>query len=402
MINISKLWCGLAGESDDLRYEQSKSHGPVVVYNCTESCNLRCLHCYSSSPAHIGGPHLEVSPPQPGREPKLDTCGSDQLTTAQAKRLLPQFAEANCPVLLFSGGEPLLRRDLFELLAEAKRLGLRTVISTNGTLIDAATAEKLAELGVHYVGISLDGEEKFHDKFRQTKGCFKAAVAGIENCKKAGIKTGLRFTITKANAEQVPFVFDIAASTGVRRICFYHLIRMGRAKALDEQVVRPEQTRRVLDVIIDRTDDSANKGLIDEVLTVGNHADGSYLLVRMQNQQNQAFPKARELLLTHGGNKVGENIGCVSWNGSVYADQFWRNYSLGNIKERTFKEIWEDLTEPVLSKLRNKSEFADARCLRCKWFDLCKGNFRFLGAEADDEYWLNEPACYLTDEEIGN
>jgi len=386
MINVSKLWCGLAGESDDLRYEQSKSHGPVVVYNCTESCNLRCLHCYSSSPAHIGGP--------------VSSRGSDQLTTAQARRLLSQLAEADCPVLLFSGGEPLLHRDLFELLAEAKRLGLRTVISTNGTLIDASTAEKLAELGVHYVGISIDGEEKFHDRFRQIKGCFKAAVAGIENCKKAGIKTGLRFTITKANAEQVPFVFDIAASTGVRRICFYHLIRMGRAKALDEQVVRPEQTRRVLDVIIKRTDDSANRGLIDEVLTVGNHADGPYLLVKMQSQQNQAFQEARELLLVHGGNKVGENIGCVSWDGSVYADQFWRNYSLGNIKEKTFKEIWEDSTEPVLSKLRNKQEFADARCIRCKWFDLCKGNFRFLGAEANDEYWLNEPACYLTDEEI--
>ena len=386
MINVSKLWCGLAGESDDLRYEQSKSHGPVVVYNCTESCNLRCLHCYSSSPAHIGGP--------------VSSRGSDQLTTAQARRLLSQLAEADCPVLLFSGGEPLLHRDLFELLAEAKRLGLRTVISTNGTLIDASTAEKLAELGVHYVGISIDGEEKFHDRFRQIKGCFKAAVAGIENCKKAGIKTGLRFTITKANAEQVPFVFDIAASTGVRRICFYHLIRMGRAKALDEQVVRPEQTRRVLDVIIEKTDDSAKQGLIDEVLTVGNHADGPYLLVKMQNQKNQAFQKARELLLVHGGNKVGENIGCVSWDGSVYADQFWRNYTLGNIKERTFKDIWEDSTEPVLNKLRNKSEFADARCLRCKWFDLCKGNFRFLGNEADDQYWLNEPACYLTDEEI--
>ncbi len=400
MINISKLWCGLAGESDDLRYEQTKSHGPVVVYNCTERCNLRCLHCYSSPPAHVGSLHLDVSPPQPGRESELDTCGSDQLTTAQAKQFLPQLAEANCPVLLFSGGEPLLRKDLFELLAEAKRLGLRTVISTNGTLIDAATAKKLAELGVHYVGISIDGKEEFHDEFRQVKGCFKAAVAGIENCKKAGIKTGLRFTITKANAEQVPFVFDIAASTGVRRICFYHLIRMGRAKGLDEQILRPEQTRRVLDVIIERTDDSAKKGLIDEVLTVGNHADGPYLLVKMQSRQNQAFQKARELLLVHGGNKVGENIGCVSWDGSVYADQFWRNYSLGNIKERTFKEIWEDSTEQVLSKLRNKSEFADARCLRCKWFDLCKGNFRFLGAEADDQYWLNEPACYLTDEEI--
>jgi radical SAM protein with 4Fe4S-binding SPASM domain len=335
--------------------------------------------------------------------------------------LLSQLAEANCPVLLFSGGEPLLRSDLFELLAEAKRLALRAVISSNGTLIDSPTAKRLADLGVHYVGISIDGQEKFHDEFRQVKGCFKAAVAGIENCRKAGIKTGLRFTITKANAEQVPFVFDIAASIGVRRICFYHLIRMGRAKALysscvmrdascekntqyairnTQYVMTSQQTRQVLDVIIERTGDFTRRGLIDEVLTVGNHADGPYLLVKMRKDKNQTFQKAGELLLANGGNKVGEKIGCVSWNGDVYADQFWRNYSLGNIRDKTFKEIWEDLTEPVLNKLRNKSEFADARCLRCKWFDLCKGNFRFLGAEADDEYWLNEPACYLTDEEI--
>jgi len=386
MINISKLYCGLAGESDQLRYQQSDSLGPVVVYNCTEKCNLKCLHCYSSAATPIEGP--------------LDSCAGNQLTTVQAKRLLSQLAEANCPVLLFSGGEPFLRSDLFELLAEAKRLALRAVISSNGTLIDSPTAKKLADLGVHYVGISIDGREKFHDEFRQVKGCFKAAVTGIENCRKAGIKTGLRFTITATNAEQVPFVFDIAASIGVRRICFYHLIRMGRAKALDEQVLRLQQTRQVLDIIIERTGDFAKRGLIDEVLTVGNHADGPYLLVRMQNDNSQTFRKARELLLANGGNKVGEKIGCVSWNGDVYADQFWRNYSLGNIKDRTLKEIWEDSTEPVLNRLRNKSKFAAPRCLRCKWFDLCKGNYRFLGMETDDEYWLNEPACYLTDEEI--
>jgi len=379
MINISKLYCGLAGESDDLRYSADNSFSPVIVYNCTSRCNLACLHCYSSS--------------------ESDDCNSE-LTTAEAKQLLSQLSEVNCPVVLFSGGEPLLREDLFELLAEAKRLRLRTVISTNGTLIDSDTANKLAERGVGYVGISIDGQERFHDEFRKSKGSFKSAVAGVENCRKAGLKTGLRFTITKQNAGQIPAVFDIAASRGVRRICFYHLIRAGRAKELNGPALTAEQTRRAVDTIIEKTDDFVKKAMVDEVLTVDNHCDGPYLLLKMQKENNQCYEKAARLLLANSGNRIGEKIGCVGWDGSVHADQFWRNYRLGNIKEKTFKQIWENANEPVLGKLRDKSRFADARCLKCKWLDLCKGNFRFLGSKVDKQYWLNEPTCYLTDEEI--
>ncbi|MCX5636200.1 MAG: radical SAM protein, partial [Planctomycetota bacterium] len=299
MINISKLYCGLAGESDDLRYGQGEaldgikpafggrenSFGPVIAYNCTQRCNLRCVHCYSSSganPSLAGG----------RRPPRSNPPSAGELTTAEAKQLLSQLAEVNCPVVLFSGGEPLLRNDLFELLAEAKRLKLRTVISSNGTLIDSKTAGKLSDAGVSYAGISIDGGEKFHDTFRQVRGSFKAALSGIENCKKAGLKTGMRFTITKANASEVPIVFDIAASVNVRRICFYHLLRTGRAKTLEGQLLLPEQTRAVLDVIIEKTGVFVEKGLIDEVLTVGNHADGPYLLVRMQKEKNANFHRA--------------------------------------------------------------------------------------------------------------
>jgi radical SAM protein with 4Fe4S-binding SPASM domain len=392
MINISKLYCGLAGDSDYLRYSADKNLGPVIAFNCTSRCNLYCLHCYSSS--------------QPNQN-----C--EELTTDQAKKLLSQLVEVNCPVVLFSGGEPLLRNDLFELLAEAKRLGLRTVISSNGTLIDEAAARQLADAGVSYVGISIDGTEEFHDKFRRSPGCFKAAMIGIKNCKQEGIKTGLRFTITKANAEQIPAVFDIAASSDIRRICFYHLVRAGRATCLRQEfrISNPSTSlgtgsefrifnRKVLDVIIEKTRNFVAKKFVDEVLTVDNHADGPYLLTKLIKINNQRYESARKFLLTNGGNKVGEKIGCVGWDGNVYPDQFWRGYCLGNIKDKTFKQIWENPDEPVLNKLRNKSRFADPRCLRCKWFDLCKGNYRFLTSKADDKYWLNEPACYLTDEEI--
>ena len=379
MISISKLYCGLASESDSLRYQQGDSLGPVVVYNCTSRCNLKCLHCYSSS--------------------KSSQCGSE-LTTDQAKHLLSELADVNCAAVLFSGGEPFLRGDLFELLAHARQLKLRTVLSTNGTLIDPPAAGKLADIGVNYVGVSIDGQECFHDKFRAVKGSFKSAVAGIENCKKAGLKTGLRFTITKANAGQIPAAFDIAASVGVRRMCFYSLIRTGRAKALDRQTLTVEQTRHAVDTIIERTDSFARKGLVDEVLTVDNHADGPYLLIRMAKENNPGYQRAVQLLRANGGNKIGEKIASVSWDGSVYPDQFWRNYPLGNVTQKSFKQIWTNENEPVLIKLRNKSKFADKRCLMCRWFDLCKGNFRFLGTETGAEYWLNEPPCYLTDDEI--
>ncbi|MGE5295444.1 MAG: radical SAM protein, partial [Solirubrobacterales bacterium] len=304
-------------------------------------------------------------------------------------------------VCLFSGGEPLLRPDLFELLAEAKRIGLPTVISTNGTQIDADKARRLHELSLRYIGVSLDGQEPFHDKFRQVKGSFKAALTGIENCRKAGLRTGLRFTITQANADQVPAVFDIAKDIGVRRICFYHLVRSGRAAQLQEQGPGLQQTRQVIDTIIDRTREAVERDLVEEVLTVGNHADGLYLLLRMRREGHPGFEQARELLEANGGNRVGDKIACVAWDGTVYPDQFWRNYPLGNVTERPFKEIWSNTADPVLAKLRNKDVFADSRCLKCRWFGLCKGNYRFLGSDPSDANWLNEPACYLTDEETG-
>jgi Fe-coproporphyrin III synthase len=379
MINVSKLYCGLAGQSDHLRYGKRDSVGPIVVYNCTSRCNLRCLHCYAAS----------------------DSTRCDaELSTAQAKKLMTDVLEVNAPVLLFSGGEPLLRPDLFELMAEAKKIGLRTVISTNGTLIDGDAAKKLAEANVSYVGISIDGPEEFHNRFRQTSGCFKSTMKGFENCTKARLRTGLRFTISNSNKEQVPAVFDICKANGVRRVCFYHLIRSGRAKDIESQAVAAADTRKVMDIIFERTADFIAKGFLDEVLTVGNHADGPYLLVKML-EHGKNIDEQKQLLLSNGGNRIGEKVSCVDWKGEVFADQFWRNYSLGNVTQKTFKQIWTNPDEPVLQKLRDKSHFADKRCLKCKWFDLCKGNYRFLGSDPDIKNWRLEPACYLTAAEIG-
>lgn len=380
MINISKLYCGLAGQSDELRYAHTGSTGPIVVYNCTPRCNLKCIHCYSNSTA--------------GRR---DT----ELDAEQSKKLLAEVLEVNAPVVLFSGGEPLLRNDLFELMAEAKRLKLRTVISTNGTLIDSTTAAKLKDTNLAYAGISLDGAEPYHDTLRQSNGAFKATLKGIENCQKAGLRTGLRFTITKSNASQAPVIFDIARETGIRRLCFYHLVRSGRGARIETEVLEQSQTREIIETILQKTDEYVSKDLVEEVLTVGNHADGPYMLVKMQKEKRAGFENAKKLLLANGGNRIGQGICCVSWNGDVFADQFWRNYSLGNVTQKSFKQIWTNENEPVLMRLRNKDKFADKRCKECKWFALCKGNYRFSGTDPTYKNWVLEPACYLTNEEIG-
>ncbi|MHC4843649.1 MAG: radical SAM protein [Planctomycetota bacterium] len=373
MINVSKLYCGLAGQSDQLRYGRRPDFGPVIVYNCTARCNLKCIHCYSAS---------------------TSAKAPNEFSTQQAKTLLTQLKDINAAVALFSGGEPLMREDLFELLEEAKKMNLRSVLSTNGTLIDFDIANRLKDLSVAYIGISLDGLEPFHDQFRQTKGSFKAAMNGIRNCDKVGLRTGLRFTITKENLDQVPAVFDIAADNGIRRVCFYHLIRTGKAKGLDAQTPTAAQSRDCIEIILARTAEFVSKNILEEVLTVGNHCDGPFILTKLKQQGGSEYEKARELLLTAGGNKIGEKIGCVSWDGNVYADQFWRNY------EKPLKEIWFDTGNPVLQKLRDKSSFADPRCKTCRFFNLCKGNYRFLDNDPDDQNWLNEPACYLTDDEI--
>jgi len=333
MIGISKLYCGTVEPSDALRYERnsaklpshllqfSEDKKPVVVWNMGRRCNLRCVHCYSHS---------------------KDMEYEGELTTNEGRALIDDLAGFGAPVMLFSGGEPTLRPDLFELAKHAVARGMRAVISTNGTLIDDAMAEKFREIGLSYVGVSLDGLRETNDRFRGVNGAFDAALAGIAACKRQGIKVGLRFTINKRNAGDIPGIFDLLEEQDIPRICFYHLVYAGRGTKLIEEDLTHEETRKTVDLIIDRTADLHRRGIDKEVLTVDNHADGPYLYLRMLREKNPRAGQVMKLLEMNGGNSSGVGIGCVSWDGSVYADKFWRHYSFGNVKERPFSEIWTD------------------------------------------------------------
>lgn len=395
MIGISKLYCGTVEPSDALRYGRdskklpshllqfSKDKKPVVVWNMTRRCNLKCVHCYAKA---------------------QDIEYKDELTTQQGKELIDDLAEFGSPVILFSGGEPLMRKDLPELAEYARSRGMRAVISTNGTLIDEEMAKVLKRIGLSYVGISLDGVRQTNDKFRGIPGAFGKALAGLRNCQREGIKVGLRFTINKNNVQDVPAIFDLLEEENIPRVCFYHLVYAGRGTKMVEEDLTHEESRKVLDLIMDRTKQLHEKGMPVEVLTVDNHCDGPYVYLRLLEENPERAEDVYELLMMNQGNSTGIGIGCVSWDGSVHPDQFWRHYSFGNVKERKFSEIWTDTSDELMAGLKDRKplikENAD-RCAKCKWLNICNANFRVRAEAVYDNVWADDPACYLTKEEIG-
>jgi len=395
MIGISKLYCGTVEPSDALRYGResgklpshllqfSKDKKPVVVWNMGRRCNLKCVHCYAQS---------------------KDIEYTNELTTQQGKELIDDLAQFGAPVILFSGGEPLMRQDLPELALYARSKGMRAVISTNGTLIDKKMAKVLKEIGLSYVGVSLDGMRETNDKFRGFKGAFDLALEGMRNCLDEGIKVGLRFTINKKNVKDIPAIFDLLEKEKIPRVCFYHLVYSGRGSKLVDEDLTHEESRKTLDLIMDRTKAMHERGFPMEVLTVDNHCDGPYVYFRLLEEDPERAKDVFELLQMNQGNSTGIGIACVSWDGSVHADQFWRHYSFGNVKERKFSEIWTDTSNELMKGLKNRKDLIKAnadRCARCKWFDICNGNFRVRAEAIYGNVWADDPACYLTKEEIG-
>ena len=391
MIGISKLYCGTVEPSDALRYGRHSSKlpshllqfsadkKPVVVWNVTRRCNLKCVHCY----AHARD---EVFP--------------NELSTREGKGIIDDLAGFGSPVILFSGGEPLMRPDLIELADYAVSKGMRAVISTNGTLITPAVAGQLKHVGLSYVGISLDGMRDVNDRFRGVRGAFQMALDGIEACKQAGIKVGLRFTMNRLNAREIPAIFDLLEERNIPRVCFYHLVYAGRGSKLMKEDLSHEETRKAVDLIIDRTVDLHRRGKSKEVLTVDNHADGPYLYLRLLREGNARASEVLELLEMNEGNNSGRGIGCISWDGAVHADQFWRHTSFGNVRQRPFSAIWTDLSNPLMKQLKDKKEHVKGRCAACRWLSVCGGNFRVRAEAATGDLWTPDPACYLTDEEI--
>lgn len=390
MISVTKLLFATEYFGDSLRYTDNahkarngvrEGMGPVVVWNSTRTCNLKCRHCYMSSDAKKY---------------------QNELTTAEAKQFINDLADFNVPVLLFSGGEPLIRPDFFELADYAAKKGVRPTLSTNGTLITPEVARKIKDIGVGYVGISLDGLREVNDKFRGKAGAFEAAMNGIKNCVAVDQRVGLRFTINHHNIQELENIFDFIEEENINRVCFYHLVYSGRGNQMMDEDVTAEESRRAMDIIIRRTRDFEERGLKKEILTVDNHCDGVYMYLKaLQEGKDELAQQIKKYISMNGGNRSGMAFAEVDPLGYVHPDQFTQHHTFGNVRERKFGDIWQDTTNPIMAGLKDRKPLLKGRCSKCKFLDNCNGNFRTRAEARTGDFWESDPSCYLTDEEIG-
>jgi heme d1 biosynthesis radical SAM protein NirJ len=357
-----------------------KPPGPVVIWNLVRRCNLTCKHCYSIS-ADIDFP--------------------GELSTAQVFEVMHDLRAFQVPVLILSGGEPLLRPDIFAISQRAKAMGFYVGLSTNGTLIDRTNIGRIAAIGYDYVGISIDGIRETHDRFRQKAGAFDASMHAIRLCRDAGIKVGMRFTPTQDNACELPLLLQVMEQEGVDKFYVSHLNYAGRGNRNRGSDVVHQTTRWVMDLLFDTCWADVQAGRRREFVTGNNDADGVYLLRWVRKNLPERYDYLRERLAQWGGNASGVNIANIDNLGNVHPDTFWWNYNLGNVKERPFSSIWADISDPLMAGLKASPRPLKGRCRVCNYRDVCGGNTRVRAFQLTGDPWWEDPACYLGDEELG-
>ncbi|WP_419638100.1 heme d1 biosynthesis radical SAM protein NirJ [Thiolapillus sp.] len=357
--------------------------GPVVIWNLIRRCNLTCKHCYSIS---------------------ADTDFPNELSTEQVFGVMDDLKQFGVPVLILSGGEPLLRPDIFDIAHRAKDMGFYTALSTNGTLIDDSNIEKIADVGFDYLGISIDGIRETHDKFRRKEGAFDASLAALRRCHDLGIKVGLRFTMTQDNAAELPQLLQLLQlmdDEGIDKFYFSHLNYAGRGNKNRKDDTHFKTTRWAMDLLFERTMEDVKKGRNTEFVTGNNDADGVYLLQWVKRHYPEQAEHIQARLEQWGGNSSGVNISNIDNQGRVHPDTMWWHYDLGNVKERPFSEIWQDTSDPIMAGLKQHPRPVTGRCGKCAYLNICNGNTRVRALQLTDDPWAEDPACYLSDEEIG-
>ena len=354
--------------------------GPVVIWNLIRRCNLACKHCYSIS---------------------ADKDFPGELSTQEVYGVMDDLRRFRVPVLILSGGEPLLRPDIFDIAQRAKGLGFYVGLSSNGTLIDETNIRRIAETDFDYVGVSLDGIRETHDKFRRMQGAFEKSLAGIRLCRDAGLRIGVRFTMTQDNAHDLPGLLKLVEDEGIDRFYFSHLNYAGRGNKNRKDDAHHRMTRQAMDLLFDTCWDYRQRGLNKEFTTGNNDADGVYFLHWVARRFPDRAAHLRAKLAQWGGNASGINVANIDNLGNVHPDTMWWHHTLGNVRERPFSEIWTDTRDPVMAGLKARPRRIGGRCGACRHFDICGGNTRVRAQQLTGDPWAEDPGCYLTDEEIG-
>ncbi len=358
----------------------SKTASPMVVWNITRKCNLSCAHCYINAV---------------GPEDATPEEGMDELTTSEAKGMIDDLVAIKSPMLVFSGGEPLLRDDIYELNVYAMKIGLRTILSTNSTLITREAAKKIKEAGFAYVGVSLDGTEEVHDSFRGAKGAFEKSLQGLRYLMEEGVRTGVRFAITNQNYDELPKVLELTRREKIPRFSLFQLVYGGRGKEIIDWDIFNDQRRKVMDYVIEEA--RVSNGM--NIVTADNYADGIYLLQDVAEREPERAVEVERLLAMQSGCPAGDGLANVDYRGDVHLCPYWQSRTIGNIRDKKFSDIWFDEEIEILAKMRDKTRYLNGKCGRCKLSHLCMG-CRVRAEVACGDPLGEDPACYLTEEEI--
>jgi heme d1 biosynthesis protein len=358
--------------------------GPVVIWNLVRRCNLCCEHCYSIS---------------------ADRDFPGELSTQEVYDVMDDLRGFGVPVLILSGGEPLLRPDLFDIAQRAKSMGFYVGLSSNGTLIGADNIERIAQTQFDYVGISLDGLRETHDKFRRLDGAFERSLAAVRLLRARHVKVGLRFTMTALNADDLPALLRLMRDEHVDKFYFSHLNYAGRGNIHRGKDAMFAATRDALDLLFERAWCAARDGIDEEYVTGNNDADGPYLLQWLRHWHPEMHARwhaaLRDHLVAWGGNSSGVNVANIDNLGLVHPDTMWWHHTLGNVRERPFSAIWADTREPLMAGLKSRPRPVSGRCASCMHLGICGGNTRVRAQQVTGDAWAEDPGCYLDDHEIG-
>lgn len=356
----------------------SKIYRPVIFWNLTDRCNLSCTHCYNQS--------------GPGRTTE------GELTTAEAMQVIDDLAGMGVPLILFSGGEPLMRADIWELAQHARSRGLKMALSTNGTLITPDIARTIKESGIEYAGISLDGARaETHDRFRNSAGAFDQTIRAFSACREAGLRCGVRVTLTKENCHELEALVDLPLSLGASRFCLYWLVPTGRGiDSYARLQLDKNEVTEALSLLYRKAKETDPATM--EFLTVDAPQDCIHLLASMEQDRSEDLADARELLESlNGGCSAGTRVANIDAQGNVYPCQFARSpeFLVGNVRNRPFSSIWADTSNPVLARFRDKQAQFGGRCRACNYRDLCGGGCRVRAHAADGDFLAEDPFCFV-------
>ena len=333
----------------------------MIAWEVTRSCNLNCAHCRAAA-----------------------SCGpySGELSTDKCLKIIDEIAAMASPVIILTGGEPLLRPDIFEIASYGTNKGLRMVMATNGTLVTPAVAQKMIQSGIKRVSISIDGKDAHsHDAFRQQKGAFAGAMTGIAALKNAGMEFQINTTITSANLEQIKDILDLTKSLGAAAHHIFLLVPTGRGKELAGQTITAADYEEKLNWF-------HQESLSCEIQLKATCAP-HYFRIRHQNKsvESRKKPSGHFHEMTRGC--LGGITFCfISHVGQVQPCGYLE-LDCGNMKKKSFSAIWEK--SEVFRNLRDYSKYG-GKCGRCEFIKVC-GGCRARAYEATGDYLAEEPLC---------